>query len=59
VIREVVCRARVIHVEDRTVTFQVKARDEQQLIARGIHKRGIIDVDRFAKRLAKKQVQTT
>ena len=56
--QEVVCLARVIHVENRAVTFQVEARDEQELIARGIHKRGIIDIERFAKRMAKKQAGT-
>lgn len=52
---EVVCRARVIHVEGRIVTFQVEARDEHEVIARGIHKRAVIEIARFAKRLAKKQ----
>ena len=51
---EVVCRARSIHVDDRVVTFQVDAHDEHELIARGLHKRRIIDVARLAKRLATK-----
>ena len=57
--QQVVCTARVLLVEDRTVTFQVEARDEQELIARGIHKRGIIDIERFAKRVAKKAARKT
>ncbi|WP_152052051.1 thioesterase family protein [Tautonia marina] len=51
----VVCRARVIHVDGPSVTFQVEARDEVELIARGIHRRRVIDVDRFARRLARKR----
>ncbi len=53
--QEVVCVARVIHVEGRAITFQVEARDEQELIARGVHKRSVIDAKRFTQRLAKKQ----
>jgi len=52
---EVTCRARIIHVEVRTITFQVDAHDERELIARGIHKRGIIEVERFARGLDKKR----
>lgn len=51
----VVCRARVIHVDGPVVTFQVDAHDGVEPIARGIHKRRIIDVDRFARRVARKQ----
>lgn len=50
----VVCRARVIHVDGTVVTFQVDAHDGVETIARGIHKRRVIDVDRFARRIAKK-----
>jgi predicted thioesterase len=51
----VTCRARVIHVSGQVVTFQVEAHDGVEPIARGIHKRRIIDVDRFARRLEKKR----
>src|SRR5262245_29428069 len=51
----VTCRARVIHVDGPTVTFQVEAHDEIEPIARGIHRRRVIDVDRFARRLARKR----
>jgi fluoroacetyl-CoA thioesterase len=50
----VVCRARVIHVDGAVVTFQVDAHDGTETVAKGIHKRRIIDVDRFARRVAKK-----
>jgi predicted thioesterase len=48
------CTARVIHAEDREVTFQISARDEHELIARGLHKRAVIRVDRFAQRVQEK-----
>jgi fluoroacetyl-CoA thioesterase len=52
---QVTCIARVIHVEGTQVTFQLEARDEIELIARGVHRRRIIGVDRFAQAVARKQ----
>jgi len=34
--------------------FQISARDEHELIARGLHKRAIIRVDRFVQRVQEK-----
>ncbi len=51
----VTCRARVIHVNGLVVTFQIEAHDGIEPIARGIHKRRVIDVDRFARRLERKR----
>jgi predicted thioesterase len=51
----VTCRARVIHVSGNIITFQVDAHDGQDVLARGIHRRGVIDVDRFARRVEKKR----
>jgi fluoroacetyl-CoA thioesterase len=51
----VYCRARVIHVDGLVVTFQVEAHDGVESIARGIHRRRIIDVDRFARRVERKR----
>jgi predicted thioesterase len=48
-------RARVIHVDGPNVTFQVEAHDEVEPVAKGLHKRCVIDVHRFARRVAKKQ----
>jgi predicted thioesterase len=48
-------RARVIHVDGPFVTFQVEAHDEIEPIARGIHRRRIIDIDRFGRRVARKR----
>src|SRR3954468_14730305 len=51
----VVCKARVIHVDGPAVTFQVEAHDGVEVVARGLHRRRVIDVDRFARRVAKKR----
>lgn len=45
------CTARVISTEGREVTFQIEARDPSEIIARGLHKRAIIYVESFARRL--------
>ncbi len=50
----VTCVARVIAVEDNAVVFHVEARDEHEVIARGLHKRGVIRVSKFARRVARK-----
>jgi fluoroacetyl-CoA thioesterase len=52
--QKVTCSARVIGTEETTVTFQVEARDEFELIARGVHKRAVINVEAFARRVARK-----
>ena len=54
----VVCRARVIHVDGLAVTFQVEAHDGVEFIAKGIHRRRVIDVDRFARRVEKKKARS-
>lgn len=51
---EVLCRARVIHITGRTITFQVEAHDSQEQIARGLHKRSVVEIKRFAARLHRK-----
>ena len=52
--QEVTCRARVISAEVQEVTFQIEAFDAQERVARGIHKRAAVRVERFAQRLARK-----
>ena len=47
----VVCKARVIHVDGAVVTFQIEAHDGDEVVAKGLHKRRVIDVDRFARRV--------
>ena len=51
------CRARVIHIDGSAVTFQVDAHDGIEVIAKGIHRRRVIDVDRFARRVDKKRAK--
>lgn len=51
---QVTCTARVYHVEGRKVDFQIEAREEGRLIARGLHKRAVIRVESFANQLRKR-----
>ena len=53
---KVTCRARVIHVAGPTITFQIEAHDEIEPIAKGLHKRRVVEVGRFTRRVAKKQI---
>jgi fluoroacetyl-CoA thioesterase len=48
------CTVRVIHAEDREVTFQISARDDLELIARGLHKRAVIRTESFSRRVKEK-----
>ena len=52
--QEVVCQARVSGVDGATITFQIEARDQDERIARGLHKRSVIRKDRFAARVRRK-----
>ena len=51
---EVVCRARVISVDENQVSFQLEAHDEHEQIARGSHKLRIIQAARLAKKVEAK-----
>ena len=51
---EVTFKSEVISVEDRRVRFKIEAFDEKEQIADGTHERFIVNVERFAKRLAEK-----
>jgi fluoroacetyl-CoA thioesterase len=46
--------AEVLAVTDRRVQFRVEARDEKEKIGEGTHERAIINVAKFATRLAEK-----
>jgi predicted thioesterase len=50
----VVATAEVIHVEGRTVTFKVAARDEFEEIGGGTHQRVVVSVERFDARVQRK-----
>ncbi len=45
------CLARVVQAEGRSISFQLEARDEHELIARGFHKLRVINVERFAQKV--------
>jgi fluoroacetyl-CoA thioesterase len=51
---EVRFESEVIAVEDRKVRFKVAAFDEKEQIADGTHERFVVNIERFAKRLAEK-----
>lgn len=50
----VTCRARVILANGPVITFQIDAHDGLETVAKGIHRRRIIDVDRFRRRVERK-----
>ena len=50
----VICQARVIAADGDTVAFHLEARDEEEIIARGSHKRAVIRVESFTRRVARK-----
>jgi fluoroacetyl-CoA thioesterase len=52
---EVTFRSEVIGVDERRVRFKVEAFDEKEQVADGMHERFVINVERFAKRLAEKR----
>jgi fluoroacetyl-CoA thioesterase len=52
--RPVTCTARLISAEGPTFLFQVQAREDGEVIARGSHRRVVVRATAFAKRLARK-----
>jgi predicted thioesterase len=50
----VVCKARVVHAEGAVISFQIEARDDHELVARGFHKRSVVQAQRLAGRLRRK-----
>jgi predicted thioesterase len=52
--QRVICTTRVIAAERHEVTFQIEARDSVEIIARGLHKRAVIRVEPFARRVQSK-----
>jgi fluoroacetyl-CoA thioesterase len=47
----VTATARVIGTSGRIVDFQIEAREGGELIVRGVHKRAVVNVESFTKRL--------
>ena len=50
----VVVTTRVIGSDGAYVNFAVEARDGHELIAKGVHRRAVIDVESFARRVSRK-----
>ena len=48
------CTARVIAVEGSKISFQIEARDAQEVIVRGLHKRAVIRTESFTRRVQAK-----
>ena len=55
---QVTCTARVLGFENGEVRFQVEATDSHDRLARGYHRRQVIDVDRLRRRIEKKAAQS-
>jgi predicted thioesterase len=49
--------AEIVSVDERRVNFRVEAFDEKEKIAEGVHQRFVVNVARFAARLAEKSNQ--
>jgi predicted thioesterase len=54
---KVTCTARVLETSGNLIRFEVEARDEHQLIGVGAHTRAIIELERFMRSLAQRQVR--
>jgi predicted thioesterase len=48
------CTARVIAADGSKISFQIEARDEHEVIVRGLHKRAVIRTESFSQRVAAK-----
>ena len=48
------CTARVIAVEGSKISFQIEARDQHEVIVRGLHKRAVIRAESFSRRVKAK-----
>jgi predicted thioesterase len=55
----VTATAEVVHIEGRTVTFNVAARDEFEQIGGGTHQRVVVSVERFDERVQRKVRRAT
>ena len=50
--------AELTHVDGRTLTFRVEARDEREVIGDGTHQRVVVNVARFDQRVQRKAGET-
>jgi len=52
---KVLASAKLIKVDGRKLTFEISARDERELIARGTHERFIVNFNKFMERARSKK----
>ena len=48
------CTARVMAVDGSKISFQIEARDQHEVIVRGLHKRAVIRTESFTRRVKAK-----
>ena len=48
------CTARVMAVDGSKISFQIEARDQHEVVVRGLHKRAVIRTESFTKRVKEK-----
>ncbi|MCA9023826.1 MAG: thioesterase family protein [Planctomycetaceae bacterium] len=51
---EVTCRSKIVNVDGNVITLHVEASDRFEVLTKGLHKRHVVEVNRFAKRLESK-----
>lgn len=54
---QVDCQARVVLSRGREVAFRIEVREAGRVVARGLHRRAVIDANRFAERLRRGQAE--
>jgi fluoroacetyl-CoA thioesterase len=57
--RTVVASARVLEVEGRSILFAVEAHDGERKIGEGVHRRGAVNLESFAKRFGGGEPQSS
>ena len=55
---EVRCRARVIYVDGRKITFEIRADDGVEPVGRATHKRAVVKKSRLARRIEQKLLES-
>jgi predicted thioesterase len=52
--QQIRCITKVISVDGKQIGFQIEAHDQHELILKGLHKRAVVRIDSFAKRVERK-----
>ena len=53
----VTARAKLVAVDGRLLTFNVEAFDEKEKVGEGTHMRAIVDIEKFAAKIAAKRIE--